>query len=78
MAKKSCKEQSLAHSSQRNRILDTTRLERENLSAKRPLKSVLAQEDKEEKETDNQFKALQSITLSHNHHKNSMYLHAFL
>lgn len=33
-------------------------LERENLSAKRPLESVLAQAGREQKETDNQFKAL--------------------
>lgn len=33
-------------------------LETENLSAKRPLKSVMAQVGKEKKETDNQFKSL--------------------
>lgn len=53
-------------------------LERESLSAKRPLESVLAQAGKEEKETDNQFKALSSITLCQDNYKNAIYLHAFL
>lgn len=52
MARRSCKEQILARSSQRNKILDTTKLERENLSAKKPLESVWAEAGKEEKDTE--------------------------
>lgn len=51
-------------------------LERENSSAKTPLKSVLAQACKEEKATVS-LKAYNQLHLSQNS-KNAMHLHAFL
>lgn len=52
-------------------------LERENSSAKTPLKSVLAQACKEEKATVS-LKAYNQLHLSQDNSKNAMHLHAFL